>query len=257
MYSCVGAPSGVKPLRKPNQAEGEEYSLVGPATLPRAAGAGSDGEMYALVGQRPPSKSAPPTYEMVQAVRKSSPSETIQESAQEIKESTDLYVNTPTEEEEEGQALYDVVQDRQTGPKLSKDDQGTPPQTQTHECEKQKPASGVTAIYSVPSINRKKNLSARGLSIISENAESGKELVSEPTPEEIAPPLPPKVEESLAMDAIKRFLEETKVEDAENQKNCEITNGEDEEEDVFPDQNVSAFQQLKALLQRLDSTEAE
>ncbi|KAL9957095.1 hypothetical protein ACROYT_G038688 [Oculina patagonica] len=254
MYSCVGAPSGIKPLGQPTQAPGEMYSMVGAATMPRAKGDETNVAMYELVGSRPPSKSAPPTYEMVQSAKKNSPSGTIQESAQETVESPDLYVNSPPAEEENTE-LYALVQEpgvkQQTSAKMSDNNQGgTSPQK--GEDERQKPAD----IYSVPNINRKQKLSARGLSIISESADSGDELDPVTTPEEIAPPLPPKCEESFAIDEIKRFLEETKLEDAENEKNQEQTDGIDAE-DVFPDQKVSAFQQLKEFLQRLDSTEAE
>lgn len=255
MYSCVGAPSGIKPLGQPTQAPGEMYSLVGASTMPRAKGDESNAGMYELVGSRPPSKSAPPTYEMVQSAKKNSPSETIQENAQGTMKSADLYVNSPQGEEEEGTELYALVQEpgvkRQTSPKLSDNDQGTSPQM--GEDERQKPA----VIYSLPSVKRKQKQSARGLSIISESADSGDELDPVPTSEEIAPPLPPKLEESFAIDEIKRFLDETKLEEAENERNQEQTNGKDAEEEVFPDQKVSAFQQLKELLHRLDSTEAE
>ena len=260
MYSCVGAPSGIRPLGQPTQAPGETYSLVGAATLPRATRDESDVQMYELVGSRPPSKSAPPTYEMAQSARKNTPSETIQESVQGTMESADLYINSPPEEED-GTELYALVQEpgvkQQTSPKLSDDDQRASPQKQTTKDEREEPASDVSDLYSVPNINRKQKQSVRGLSIISESTESGDELAPVLTPEEIAPPLPPKVEESFAIDEIKRFLEEAKLEEAENERNHEHTNGKDEEEDVFPDQNVSAFQQLKEILRRLDSTEAE
>ena len=255
MYSCVGAPSGKKNVGQSAQAPGEMYSLVGAATLPRAARGESDVCMYELVGSRPPSKSAPPTYEMVQATKKNSLSETIQESAQESLESADSYVNSPPEEAEDTE-LYSLVQEpgvkRQISPKLSDDAQGTSPQMRMGE---EKPVSVVSDVYSVP--NRKQKQSARGLSIISESADPGDELAPVPTSEEIAPPLSPKVEESFAVDEIKRFLEETRLEEAENERNSEKTNGEDVEEGFFPDKNVSGFQQLKELLQRLNSTEAE
>lgn len=258
LYSCVGAPSGIKLAGQPAQGPGELYSLVGAgaSTLPRAATGGGD-VMYELVGTRPSrSKSAPPTYDMVQAAKKSSPSKTIiEETAQESAES------------EDGRGFYDMVQqpgvDRQTSPKISDDVSLTEEQVtrspQMGEDEKQKPASDVPVIYSLPQIHRKQKPSPRGLSVVSESGDAGDEpeLAPVPTPEEKAPPLPPKVEESFAIDEIKRFLDETKINEAENERNHEQTNGKDTEDGVFPDKTVSAFQQLKEFLQRLDSTEAE
>lgn len=251
LYSCVGAPSGAKSPAQPAQGPGEMYSLVGApgvgaSTLPRTTKDGSDAPMYELVGSRPPSKSAPPTYEMAQSAKKSSPSKTIQENAQEPAESADLYVNSP-QAEEDTRDIYSLVQEPVANPQTSPQ---TSPQIRTGEDEKKKPAD----VYSLPNINRKQKQSARGLSIISESAESGDELSPVPDPEESAPPLPPKInEESFAIEEIKRFLEETKLEEEENEQ----TNGKDLEEEAFPDQTVSAIQQLKEFLHRLDSTEEE
>ena len=250
LYSSIGAPSGVKSPAQPAQGQGEMYSLVGApgvvtSTLPRTTKDGSDAAMYELVGSRPPSKSAPPTYEMAQSAKKtSSPSTTTPESAQESTESADLYVNSP-QAEEDTRDIYSLVQQPGGNPQTS-------PQMPTGEDGKEKPPDIVADVYSLPNIDRKRNQSARGLSIISESPECG-ELSHVPDPEETAPPLPPKFEETFAIEEIKRFLEEAKLEEEENEQ----TNGKDLEEGNFPDQTVSAIQQLKELLQRLDSTEAE
>ena len=251
MYSSVGTPSGAKTPVQPAQDPEEMYSLVGAAgvvtsTLPRTPKDGNDAAMYELVGSRPPSKSAPPTYEMAQSAKKTnSTSKTTPESAQESAESADLYVNSP-QAEEDTTDIYSLVQ-KPGG------NQQTSPQMQTGEDGKEKPADVVADVYSLPNINRKQKKSVRGLSIISESAECGDELSHVPNTEETPPSLPPKVEESLAMEEIKRFLEETKLEEEQNEQ----TNGKDLEEESFADQTVSAIQQLKEFLQRLDSTEAE
>ena len=251
LYSSVGAPSVVKSPAQPTQDPGEMYSLVGsPAvvtsTLPRTAKDGSDAAMYELVGARPQSKSAPPTYEMAQSAKKtSSPSNATPGSAQETAESAELYENSP-KIEEDPRDIYSLVQEPGGNPQTSS-------QMGTGEDEKEKPPDIVSDVYSLPNINRKQKKSIRGLSIISENPECGDELSRVPDPEERAPPLPPKVEESIAIEEIKRFLEETKLEEDENEQ----TNGNNLKEENFPDQTVSAIQQLKEFLQRLNSAEAE
>jgi len=251
LYSSIGAPGGVKSPVQPTQDSGEMYSLVGApgvvtSTLPRATKDGSDAAMYELVGARPQSKSAPPTYDMAQsAKRTSSPSETTPESAQEKAENTDQYENSP-KVEEDTRDIYSLVQEPGGNPQTSQ-------QVRTGEDEMEKTPDGVSDVYSLPKINRKQKQSVRGLSIISENLECGDERSVVSDPEESAPPLPPKVEESLAIEEIKRILEETKLEEEENEQ----TNGNNLEEENFPDQTVSAMQQLKAFLQKLDSTEAE
>ena len=251
LYSSVGGASGVKSPVQPSQDPGEMYSLVGApgvvtTTLPRATKDASDAAMYELVGARPSSKSAPPTYEMVQSAKKaSSPSKTTPESAQETAESADLYDNSP-KVEEDTRDIYSLVQEPGVNPQTS-------PQKRTGEDENKKPPDIVTDIYSLPNIDRKQKRSLRGLSIISEKPECGDQLSVVPDPEESAPPVPPKLEESLAIEEIKRFLEEVKLEKDESEQ----TNGKDLEEETFRDQTVSAIQQLKELLQRLDSTEVE
>lgn len=228
---------------------GDMYSLVGASTLPKAKREESDVVMYDLVGSRPPSKSAPPTYEMVQAARKSSPSKTVTENAQE-----------PTESREENdRGFYDLVQDpggvRQGSPKLLDGEKAQ--KMPSNKEGKQKSDSHETDLYSLPKINRKQKTSVRGLSIISESADSGDELAPESPLEEKPPPLPPPAKESFAIEEIKRMLEEAKAEEADNETNYEQKNGRDTEDDVFPEQNVSAFEQLKEFLQRLDSTGAQ
>lgn len=251
LYSSVGAPGGVKSPAQPTQDPGEMYSLVGApgvvtSTLPRTTNDGGDVAMYELVGARPQSKSAPPTYEMAQSAKKtSSPSETAPENAQEKEENTDLYENSP-KVEEDTRDIYSLVQEPGGNPQTSQ-------QMRTGEDEKEKPPDGVSDIYSLPKINRKQKQSLRGLSIISENQESGDELSLVSDPEESAPPLPPKVEESLAIEEIKRLLEETRLEEEENEQ----TNGNNLEDENFPDRPVSAMQQLREFLQKLDSTEVE
>ena len=251
LYSSVGGPGGVKSPVQPSQDPGEMYSLVGApgvvtSTLPRTSKDGSDAEMYELVGGRPSSKSAPPTYEMAQSANKtSSPSKTTPESTQQTAEGADLYENSP-KVEEDTRDIYSLVQEPGGNPKTS-------PQMRTGEDGKEKPPDIVSDMYSIPNISRKKKPSVRGLSIISENPGCGGEHSGVPDPEESAPPLPPKIEESLAMEEIKRFLDEVKLEEDESEQ----INGKDVEEETFPGQTVSAFQQLKELLQRLDSSEEE
>lgn len=127
--------------------------------------------------------------------------------------------------------------------------------------EKQDKASDVIPLYStVPKINRKQNLSARGLSMISEGDSEEEDADSSvPTPEEKVPPLPPKADlgEAIAIYEIKQFLEEEAKEEGKNEIKREETNGIDDEDEPFPVRSGSAFQQLKAFLQKLDSTEAE
>lgn len=251
LYSSVGPPGGVKSPAQPTQDPGEMYSLVGApgvvtSTLPRTTKDGSDAAMYELVGARPPSKSAPPTYEMAQSAKKtSSPPKTTPENAQETAESADLYESSP-KVEEDTRDIYSLVQEPGGNPQTSQ-------QMRTGEDEKEKPPDVVSDLYSLPNINRKQKQSVRGLSIISENPECGDEPSPVSDPEESAPPLPPKIEESFAIEEIKRFLEETKLVEEETEQ----TNGKNLEEENFPDQTVSAMQQLKEFLQKLDSTEAE
>ena len=251
LYSSVGGPSAIKSPVQPSQDPGEMYSLVGApgvvtSTLPRTTKDASDAAMYELVGARPSSKSAPPTYEMVQSTKKtSSPSKTTPERAQETAESADLCENSP-KVEEDTRDIYSLVQEPGFNPETS-------PQMPTGEDEKKKPPDIVTDIYSLPNIDRKQKKSFRGLSIISENPECSDKLSVAPDLEEGAPPVPPKLEDSLAIEEIKRLLEEVKLEEDESEQ----TNGKDLEEENFPDQTVSAIQQLKEFLQRLDSTEVE
>lgn len=251
LYSSVGGPSGVKSPVQTSQDPGEMYSLVGApgvvtSTLPRTAKDLNDAAMYELVGARPSSKSAPPTYEMAQSANKtSSPSKTTPESAQQTVEGADLYENSPKVEEDTTD-IYSLVQDPGGNPQKS-------PQMRTGEDEKDKPPDIVSDMYSIPNINRKKKQSVRGLSIISESPECGGELSGVPDPEESAPPLPPKIEESFAIEKIKRFLEDVKLEEDESEQ----MNGKDVAEENFPEQTVSAIQQLKEFLQKLDSTEEE
>lgn len=246
LYSSISEPSG-KGLVRP-QGPGE-YSLVGAATMPRAARSDGDPGMYELVGSRPPSKSAPPTYEMVHSPKKSMP--------------------------ENGEGFYDLFQgteaQQQTSPKLGEDvnsvqEQGSAPQMRTDADEMQEQASDVSALYSsVPRISRKQKPSTRGLSMISEGeneeVDADADAVSPvPTPEEKAPPLPSKAPlgDAFAIYEIKRFLGETAEEEGENALNEEKTNGTDEAEDEpFPVRSGSAFEQLKAFLMKLDSTETE
>lgn len=230
LYSSIKEPRG-KRVVAPAQGPGE-YSLVGAASLPRTVGKGGDAEMYALVGSRPPSKSAPPTYEMVHSVKQSTPGE-------------------------EG-GFYDLVQDVHDVSLTQQE--ATAPQMQEDADGKQEQASDVPPLYSiVPKGSRKKKPHDRGLSMISEGAnEDEEELSPVPTPEEKVPPLPAKpVDEVYAIYEIKRFLEETAKEDGEEEINYEKTNEKDEEDEAFLIRSGSAFQQLKAFLQKLDTTEAE
>lgn len=236
LYSTVSEPGNQRGASSQGQGE---YGLVGPATLPRAQRNKDDAVMYELVGSRPPSKSAPPTYEMVQSSKKN------------------------TVESAEG--LYDLVQNvqRQESPKpLGEGSMGQeePAAPQIHadtDAEKQEQ----TSLYSTVTRDRsrKKKPSVRGLSMITEGEnEEVEELSPVPTPEETAPSLPPKsVDEVNAIYEIKRFLEETATEDEENGISYQKTNGKEEEPDVFPVRSGSAFQQLKAFLQELDSTESD
>ena len=187
--------------------------MVGAASLPRVGRRNdSDAGTYDLVGSRPPSKSAPPTYEMVRSPKKSSP-------------------------ENDG-GLYDLV----SGPT-------TAPQTTTN-VEKREDATDVTALYStVPKITRNQNYSLRGLSMISEG--ENEEV------DEKAPPLPPKpaLEDAFAVYEIKRLLEETSKEENETDHKGKATI--DEGDEPVQVETGSAFKQLKAFLQKLDSTEEE
>lgn len=252
LYSSVGVPTEVNP------SQGEDaYSLVGASTLPKAKKDSGDGATYELVGSRPPSKSAPPTYEMVQAAGRSSPSKTVTESAhQKQTENTELRGSTPGEQD--GSELYDVVRDTgdvgRSGPKVTDDEPSS------KECKEgeQSSNSDVTDLYSLPKINRKqKPSSIRGLSIISESPDSGDELDSQSPVDDIPPPLPPLTDESVAIEEIKRLLEEAKMEERDKEADYEKTNGKDCENEVFPEKKRSAFEQLREFLQTLDSTEEE
>ena len=172
--------------------------------------------MYELVGSRPPSKSAPPTYEMVHSPKKCS--------------------------EENDAGLYDLV----PGPTQGK---ATAPQTFTN-VEKREDAADVSALYStVPKITRKQNHSLRGLSMISEGENE--------QADEKAPPLPSKAAlgDAVAIYEIKRLLEETSKEEDEIDHKGKEEN--DEEDEPRPVETGNAFKQLKAFLQKLDSTEEE
>ena len=236
LYSSVSEPGNQRGASSQGQGE---YGLVGPATLPRAQRDKDDAVMYELVGSRPPSKSAPPTYEMVQSSKKN------------------------TVESAEG--LYDLVQNvqRQESPKPLEEGstgQEEPAAPQIHadtDAEKQEQ----TSLYSTVTRDRsrKKKPSVRGLSMITEGEnEEVEELSPVPTPEETAPSLPAKsVDEGYAIYEIKRFLEETAKEDEENGISYQKTNGNEQEPDASPVRSGSAFQQLKAFLQELDSTESD
>lgn len=257
LYSSVGVPSGVSSVSQ----GGDAYSLVGASTLPKAKKDVNDGATYELVGSRPPSKSAPPTYEMVQAAKGSEPSKAINEiPRQKPTESTELR-GSPAGEED-GSELYDVV--RAPGDVGRPGTKVTDDKPSSKECEEEKQSSNpdATALYSLPKINRKqKPSSIRGpssLSIISESQDPGDELASQSPVDEKPPPLPsPPGNESFAIEEIKRLLEEAKMEEGDNEAEYEKTNGQDCEEDVFTEKKRSAFEQLKEILQRLDSTEAE
>ena len=236
LYSSVSEPGSQRGASSQGQGE---YGLVGPATLPRAQRDKDDAVMYELVGSRPPSKSAPPTYEMVQSSKKN------------------------TVENAEG--LYDLVQDvqRQESPKpleegsTGQEEPAAPQIPADTDAEKQ----DQTSLYSTVTRDRsrKKKPSVRGLSMITEGENEGvEELSPVPTPEETAPPLPAKsVDEGYAIYEIKRFLEETAKEDEENGIRYQKTNGNEQEPDASPVRSGSAFQQLKAFLQELDSTESD
>lgn len=216
LYSCVQAPSAPQ--------DPGEYSFVGAASLPRPARNDGDAGMYELVGSRPASKSAPPTYEMVHSPKKDPP--------------------------ENDAGLYDLVpgptQGKATSPTQEK---ATAPQTFTN-VEKREDATDVAALYStVPKITRKQNHSLRGLSMISEGDSE--------EADEKAPPLPSKAAlgDAVAIYEIKRLLEETsKGEDEIDDKGKDAN---DEEDEPRPAETGNAFKQLKAFLQKLDSTEEE
>lgn len=233
LYSSVSEPGNQRGASSQGQGE---YGLVGPATLPRAQRNKDDAVMYELVGSRPPSKSAPPTYETVQPSKKN------------------------TVDNAEG--LYDLIQNvhPKESPKLREEGttgQEEPAAPQIHadtDAEKQEQ----TSLYSTVARDRsrKKKPSVRGLSMITEGeTEEVEEFSPVPTPEETAPPLPAKsVDEVYAIYEIKRFLEEAAKGDEENEISYQKTNGNEEEVDAF---SGSAFQQLKAFLQKLDSTESD
>ena len=238
LYSSIKEPTARVAVRP--QGPGE-YSLVGAASLPRTEKKDGEAGMYELVGSRPPSKSAPPTYEMVHSPKKSPP--------------------------EDGEGFYDLVQGTERQQRMSPTNvsltqgEATAPQMHGDDGEKQDKASDVIPLYStVPKINRKQNLSARGLSMISEGDSEEEDADSSVlTPEEKVPPLPPKADlgEAIAIYEIKQFLEEAAQEEGKNEIKREETNGIDNEDEPFPVRSGSAFQQLKAFLQKLDSTEAE
>ena len=79
------------------------YSMVGASTLPRGSNKDTDETMYEVVGSRPPSKSAPPTYEMVQAASASVKKETAEEHA-------DSALYDSVLERNESAGFYDLVQ---------------------------------------------------------------------------------------------------------------------------------------------------
>ena len=130
--------------------------------------------------------------------------------------------------------------------------------------EKKAPVD-VAELYSLPDINRKQRSNkqdTRGLSIIAENDDDNDdddnddedEEESLRTVEETSPPLPPRIEEeAFAIYEIKRILEEAK-----KGENEEILKREDEnQEEVFVDEKISAFEQLREFLQRLDANEEQ
>lgn len=205
-----------------------EYSVVG---VPSARDSSDAGAAYDLVGSRPPSKSAPPTYEMVQAVNKGTL--------------------------ENGEDLYDLVTEphgkrnrKDTGPIKQKD---ISPQTETEANVNLVDNSAEPVLYStVPKGSRKQNNSFRELSMISEGdkEEAEEEEASLPSPEEDGPPLPPRMtlEEGFAIYEIKRLLEDTAKDEGEKDTS-------DKQDDLVPAETGSAFQKLKAFLQKLDSTD--
>lgn len=236
-YCCISEPNA--------RQNPDEYSLVGAVTLPRAAKNNDNTEMYELVGSRPPSKSAPPTYEMVQSAKKRS---------KEIYDAIYDMIPGPDDQQEPTKQLGGDAM----GPSNEK---GTDPQTEMRAVENQPDASDVNPVYSTVPKKRKQNLSVRGLSMISESeSEEAQEAPPSPSSEEIVPPLPSKPalgQDAFAIYEIKRFLEETAKEDEESAINNEGEETNDGEGDAVTAQAGSAFQQLKAFLQKLDSLEGK
>ena len=193
---------------------------------------------YELVGSRPSFKSAPPTYEMVKAATQ----DTLENAG----------------------GLYDLVA---APPKVERKRKDTGPTKQnittgrSQTDDNENPVEDITPLYcTVPKGVRKQNNSFRGLSMISEG-EQDEEDEEQPSPalEEEFPALPPRKcsGEALAIYEIKRFLEESAKGEGENETCDEGKEANNNTGNLTQNGTGSAFQQLKAFLQQLDSTEEE
>lgn len=216
-----------------------EYSQVGAVTMPMSERSKNGGETeYELVGSRPSSKSAPPTYEMVKAATQDT-----------LENAGGLYdlVAAPPKVERKRKDTGPTKQNITTG-RSQTDDNENPVEDNNH-------------LYcTVPKGVRKQNNSFRGLSMISEGEQDEEdEEQPSPAPEEESPALPPRKcsEEALAIFEIKRFLEESAKGERENETCDEGKEANNNTGNLTQNGTGSAFQQLKAFLQQLDSTEEE
>ena len=230
--------SVVKDSHRKSAAPDEEYSVVGAAnTFPRrSTSAGNEeGGRYELPGSRPPSKSDPPTYDMVQAAKHPSAGTAPCDSVAGGNENL---------------AFYDLVRAEQPAQEQKSDSSPSPEDVAARMVHQ--PADDVANLYSLPDVSKRSKAdkpSMRSLSIIAENEEAEAPSPLQ-TPEETPPPIPPRVEEEpFAIHEIKRILNE------ENERNETFSKGDEDEDELPVDESVSAFQQLKEFLQRLDSNE--
>ncbi|XP_015752875.1 PREDICTED: nucleolin-like [Acropora digitifera] len=160
--------------------------------------------------------------------------------------------------------LYDVVA---APPKAERKRKDTGPTKQnittgkSQTDDNENPVEDITHLYcTVPKGVRKQNNSFRGLSMISEGEQDDEdEEQLSPAPEEESPALPPRKcsEEALAIYEIKRFLEESAKGEGENETCDEGKEANNNTDNLTQNGTGSAFQQLKAFLQQLDSTEEE
>lgn len=188
---------------------------------------------YELVGSRPSSRSVPPTYDMVKAV----PEDTLENAG----------------------GLYDVV----APPKAERKRKDTGPTKQSittgnsQTDENETSVEDITPLYStVPKGVRKQNNSFRGLSMISEGQQD-EEDEEQPSPAPEEEDTGKSTGKALAIYEIKRFLEETEKGEGENETCVKEKDANNDTGNVTPNGIGSAFQQLKAFLEKLDSTEED